>query len=143
MKRRSAHILILVAILLATLAGAAIAQDEDLTLEGVSARLEALISHVATVIERVEAIEAQLAQPLLEDGTCIMHLNSSPMQRETITKYIDKFDEEPGSMTIRSIYHHDDTGRTLILFDEIYPDRAVFEVWEGCTFTGSTHWLGE
>ena len=140
MKRRSAHILILVAILLATLAGAAVAQDE-ITLEGVSARLEALISHVATVIERVEAIEAKLAPPITADGDCILYVSSSPLQRETVTKYIATFEEDPGSLiTLKSVYYNGETGLTTMQFSEGFSRRQATETWDGCEFAGSTDW---
>ena len=56
MKRRFAYIVILVAFLLATLAGIAIAQDEEITLEGLTEQL-------ASLVTRVDAIENMFADP--------------------------------------------------------------------------------
>ena len=79
MKRRAAHIIILVALLLTALAGAAVAQDEELTLEGVStfigelrSEAESLTEQVIGLVARVEAIEGKLTHSAYLDygGDC-------------------------------------------------------------------------
>ena len=133
--KRVTRIVIAVA-LFALLPAALLAQDEEPTLAGLAEQLAALV-------ERVEAIETAIAPPSLEDGTCVLHLDSSTMQRETLTKYLDTFDEEPSSMILSVIYYKPDSGEIILHFDEIYPARTAFETWHGCEFKGSSDWSEE
>ena len=135
MKRRSAHILILVAILLATIAGAAVAQDDELTLDSLADLVTALTS-------RVDAIEQKLAPPITADGDCILFFSSSPLQRETITQYITTFEEEPGPLiSLKAVYYNDETGLATMQFAEGFmASRKVTEIWDGCEFAGSSEW---
>ena len=136
MKRRSAHIVILVAVLLATLASIATAQDEELTLQGLADLIIALTT-------RVEAIEETLTPPITADGDCILFFSSSPLQRETITKYISAFEEEPGPLiALKAVYYNDETGLTTMQFSEGFmSSRKVTESWNSCEFAGSSEWL--
>ena len=102
--KRVTRIVIAVA-LFALLPAALLAQDEEPTLAGLAEQLAALV-------ERVEAIETAIAPPSLEDGTCVLHLDSSTMQRETLTKYLDTFDEEPSSMILSVIYYNRTQGKS-------------------------------
>ena len=137
MKRRSAHILILVAILLATIAGAAVAQDEDLTLAGLAEQLTALVT-------RVDAIEAQIAPLTTADGVCIQY-TSGQIQRETATKYFDAFDEnlKAGNVTLRAIRYDTEAGISIYHFEQYFEHQAVTETWRGCEFVGSSDWIQE
>ena len=137
MKRRSAHILILVAILLATLAGAAIAQDEEITLAG-------LAEQVAALVGRVDAIEAQLAPLTTADGVCIQY-TSGQIQRETTTKYFDAFDENLNAtkVTLRAIRYDTEAGVSIYYFEQYFDDQTVTESWRGCEFVGSSDWVQE
>lgn len=107
--------------------------QEELTLEGLADQLAALVT-------RIEAIESKLTPPVTSEDTCVLYSHSSPLQRETITKYIDAFEEEPGLVVLRSIYRDNESGRITAQFSERLSPPSVTEIGDGCEFVGASDW---
>lgn len=128
--------LIIIAVLAIVVPGALLAQDE-LTLEG-------LAEQVAALVERVEAVEAKLAPITTEDGVCVQYANGQ-VQRETVTKYFDAYEEnlETSRLRLVAIQFGTETGLTVYHFEEVFADRSVTETWRGCEFLDVGEWQEE
>ena len=136
MKRRFAHIVILVAFLLATLAGIAIAQDEEIT-------LDSLADLVTALTTRVDAIEAILTGPgaiELEDGSCQIAADGG-LQNEAFLTYKDTWSEWPSmeQMRVSSIAVLE-SGSLGITYEYSFTNRQVMETWDGCEFLSASKW---
>ena len=134
--KRIIRITIVVA-LLALLPAALLAQDEELTLAGLAEQLTALV-------DRVAAIEAKLEPVTNDDGVCIQYA-SGQIQRETVTKYFDTFDENlnASNTTLRAIRYDTEAGLTIYYLEEYFADRTVTETWRGCEFLDVGEWEEE
>ena len=149
MKRRSAHILILVAILIAALTGAAVAQDEELTLAGLAEQLTALVT-------RVDAIEAMSAEPwspdvvYTDDGICQSPLHTSDsfllrgaLRQETADAYRTKhgISIDPASVYLRSISFGVGSNHVYLKYEK--DGSIVVEKWAHCEYLGHSDWAQE
>lgn len=147
--KRTHAILLSVALASLVFVSAAYAQEEGLTLEGLDEGLDVamqsigqLAEQVTALVARVDAVEEAIAPPTISSGTCVLHLSSSPLQRETLTKYIDQFDTEPENlMTLKGIYYNEELNLTMLRFEEAWKDRTVAEWWNNCEYKGSTDWV--
>ena len=125
----------IVVALFALLPAALLAQDE-LTLEGLAEQITALT-------DRVTAVEAKL-EPLTTDGGVCVQYAKGQLQRETITKYLDAFEENVGSLvSLKAVHHDTENGITIYHFDEGFTDRSVTETWRGCEFLDVGEWEEE
>ena len=151
MKRRAAHIIILVALLLTALAGAAVAQDEELTLEGVStfigelrSEAESLTEQVIGLVARVEAIEGKLTHSAYLDygGDCRLAIRER-MHTVSMVNYLERYPDSdaPNRINIENVYEVEDAVIAVtIRVDESPNDRLVTEYYDGCDFVGLSEW---
>ena len=146
MKRRFAHIVILVAFLLATLAGIAIAQDEEITLEGLTEQL-------ASLVARVDAIENMFADPwspeviYTDDGICQSPLHTSDsfilrgeLRQETADAYRTAYGVSinPTDVYLRSISFEVGSSSAYLKYEK--DGSTVVEKWAHCEFLGHSEW---
>ena len=89
----AATFLAIIVTVLLTSAAIVCAQDEELTLDGLAEQLTALVERVTVIEERLEAVTTT-------DCVCV-HNGKHQLQRETITKYLDAFEEDVGSLVRR------------------------------------------
>ncbi len=137
MKRyMAATFLATIVTVLLTSAAVVWAQDEELTLAGVAEQLNALVDRVTTIEERLEPVTTT-------DGVCVQYSHNQ-LQRETITKYLNAFEEDVGSLvTLKSVRYSTDSGLTTYHFEEAFTDRSVTETWNGCEFVDTGEWVEE
>ena len=146
MKRRFAYIVILVAFLLATLAGIAIAQDEEITLEGLTEQL-------ASLVTRVDAIENMFADPwspdvlYTDDGICQSPLHTSDsfilrgeLRQETADAYRTTYGVSinPTDVYLRSISFGVGSNNVYLKYEK--DGSIVVEKWAHCEFLGHSEW---
>ena len=124
----------IVVALFALLPAALWAQDEELTLAGLAEQLAALT-------DRVTAVEAKL-EPLTTDGGVCVQYADGQLQRETVTKYLDTFDEniESSHISLDAVHYNTEEGLTIYHFSQLFADRTVTETWRGCEFLDVGEW---
>ncbi len=134
--KRFTRIAIAVA-LFALLPAALWAQDEELTLAGLAEQLAALT-------DRVTAVEAKL-EPITTDGGVCVQYAKGQLQRETVTKYLDAFDEniESSHISLDAVHYDIEEGLTIYHFSQLFADRTVTETWRGCEFLDVGEWVEE
>ena len=123
---------IVVVVLLALFVPGVLAAQGELTLEG-------LAEQVAGLAEKIAIVEAKLEPVTTADGVCIQY-SYGQLQRETITKYFDSFDENIGSATLEAVHYDVERGLTTYHFRDGYPVRRVTETWRGCHFLDMGEW---
>ena len=105
--------------------------------------LESLAETVTALTERVAAVEAKLEPVTTADGVCIQYSNGQ-LQRETVTKYLDAFEENVGSLvSLKAVHHDGENGLTIYHFEEAFTDRSVTETWRACEFLDVGEWVEE
>ena len=109
-----------------------------------------LVNRVDLLAERVEALETiweGQGAKLMPDESCAL-VYKSPMrseamilQRPTIMRYVQEFDEFPISPKLSSVRYVPDTGLIEVIYT-IQRDNVYYavEIWDGCEFQGSTKW---
>lgn len=131
-----------VAILLIILAGVAVAQDEDLTLQSLADQLAALTTRV-TALESIWEGPGVWQNPGTEiavfDDQCIIGL-SEKLQNESILKYLDKYDDVPYRIEIHQVIIDPNSNSVSLVFRDWRDSRHVIENWEGCEYVGSSEW---
>lgn len=132
----AATFLAIIVTVLLTSAAIVWAQDEELTLAGLAEKLTALVERVTVIEERLEPVTTT-------DGVCVQYSHNQ-LQRETITKYLDAFEEDVGSLvTLKSVRYNTESGLTSYHFEEAFTDRSVTETWYGCEFVDTGKWVEE
>ena len=131
-----------------------LAQDE-LTLEGLSEQLSALVDSVTTLTERTDMVTARLdtiegrwinPEPVsLVDGGCLVG-SSGGMHDSSVLKYKEMFDEWPDTdqmdvVGVAFVASEDGSdSRTFIQYELPRPDQFIIEIWDGCEFLRSSDW---
>ena len=142
--------LIIIAVLALLMPGVLLAQD-DLTLQGLAEVIADVVEEVADLAEqltalasRVTAIEESLTPAVTGDGVCVQY-SRQQLQRETITAYLDAFDEdiENSRISLQSVRYDTESGLTSYHFKIVFDDRFVVENWDGCDFAGHSEWEEE
>lgn len=120
----------------------------ELSLEGLSTRLQVLVARMNALTERIEFIEAVWTGPgavNLGNGTCIIGGQGvDSMQDITVLKYKETYGEWPGDFDVsfHSVRYDANTGHTLVVYSKgMFNDAGATEVWDGCTFVESSDWL--
>ena len=152
--------LLIIAVVALLVPGALLAQD-GISLEGLAERIDGLVEEVEALTGRVDAIEATYGVTT-SDGLCVIG-NSETIHAQTATKYLEEFDEMPGSnatnIKIEGVTVDPETGIIGIRYgeelsldpmsmaramDSLTKDpRRVIEYWSDCAYTGSSDWSGE
>ena len=134
--------ILVAAILLIILAGIAVAQDEDLTLQSLADQLAALTTRV-TALESIWEGPGVWKDPNTElevyDDQCIIGL-SDKMQNETILKFLEKYEDLPYRIEIDQVVIDPGSNSISLVLKEWNSSRYVVERWDGCEFVGSSDW---
>lgn len=110
-----------------------------------------LVQRVHELITRVEALEAVYTGPGAPDvdngRSCLLgQLNEygsgTPLQNETILKFVGMFDAAPLEHHFVSVRVEKESGAVVLLHKARHEQgwAYVFEHWHGCQFEGSGPW---
>ena len=153
MKRTIAYALIIVTLALVLLAPRLLQAQDELTLEGLSLRLEAIATGVAELAGRVNAIQALFEGPgsMAFGDFCIIggyRGGEQQVQDQTVLKYKKEFDEFPdvAKLQIRTVAYNPEAGEIIIVYrdTENYQELVIAnEVWDGCDLVRTGDWTVE
>lgn len=143
MNRKTALIIIAT---LAILAPTLLLAQDDITLQSLSDRIDALTTTVTDLTTRLEAAESVWEGPgAIEnsDGSCQIGMDEH-VQDQTVMKYKEQYDEwlDTNDIWFRHIVYDPESGHILVTYaDDIWDgSREVTEEWNGCEFIGSSDW---
>lgn len=110
-----------------------------------------LAERVDELFGRVEALEAIYSGPGAPDRadgrTCLLgQVNEfgagSPLQNETIVKFVAMFNQAPIEHHLVSVGVEKESGEVVLLYRARHEEgwAFVFEHWDGCQFVGISPW---
>ena len=150
MRRITVYALIIVTLALVPLAPRLLQAQDELTLEGLSQRLDAIATGVAELAGRVNAIEALFEGPgsIAVDDLCIIggyNGGEQQVQDQTVMNYKNEFDEFPDVdyLAIRTVAYNPEKGEIIIVYrdTENYQKLVIAnEVWDGCDLVRTEDW---
>ena len=133
-------IAVMIALLAWFIALSVVSAQDELTLEDLAEGLNVAMQSIGLLAERVTALEGKLMPVTTENGVCIQH-SAGQLQRETATKFFDKYEENVGSLIhLRGVHYDTENGLTIFYFNEGFSNRTVTETWRSCEFIGSSDW---
>lgn len=123
------------------------AQAEEDT-DNLVIRLAERIDELFGRVETLEAIYSGPGAPELDNGSaCLLgQVNEfgagSPLQNETIVKFVAMFNQAPIEHHLISVRVEKESQEVILLYRARHEEgwAFVFEHWDGCEFTGVSPW---
>lgn len=139
--------IIIIAVFAAVITPSILLAQDELTLESLSDRIEAVIEALQNHDSRLQRIEEIWSGPgaleMFDNGCTIS--SAGNLQDETVLKYKEKWDEwvVVERVEVAGVLYSTDSDRVGILYQVGYPRRWVTEAWSECEFIESSDWWEE